>query len=57
MPVALPLILVTVTDQRHSPSSCQSLDQAQRELLAVVLDGPAALVDGPIQEELFSILP
>jgi len=57
MPMALSLILTAVTEQRHLPAPRELFHQAEREFLAVVLDSPTALVDGAIQEELFSILP
>jgi hypothetical protein len=55
MPMALRLILVAVAEERHSPSSGQSFDQAERELLAMVLNRSAALVDRAIQEKLLSV--
>jgi hypothetical protein len=57
MPVALLLILGAVAHQRHPAPSGELLHQAQRKLLAMVLNGSAALVDRAIKEKLLSILP
>ena len=53
VPVALLLILSTVAHQRDAAPSRELLHQAQRKLLAVVLDGSAALevIPGPIPPE------
>jgi hypothetical protein len=55
--VTLLLILGAVAHQRHLASSRELLHQAQRKLLAMVLNGSAALVDRAIKEKLPSILP
>jgi len=52
MPMALLLVLIAVAHQCHSPLLRQPLDQPKRELLAVILDGPATRVDGAVQEHL-----
>ena len=49
MPVALLLIFGAVAHQRHPAPSRELLDQAQRKLLAMVLNGSAALVDRAIK--------
>ncbi len=49
MPVALLLILGAVAHQCHRAPSRELLHQAQRKLLAMVLDGSAALVDRAIK--------
>ena len=49
MSVALSLIFGAVAHQRHPAPSRELLDQAQRKLLAMVLNGSAALVDGAIK--------
>src|SRR5437588_9019517 len=49
MPVALSLILIAVTQQCHPASVRELLHQAERELLAVVLNRSVALVDRAIQ--------
>jgi hypothetical protein len=53
--MAPPLIFGTVAHQRHSAASCELLYQPQRKLLAMVLDGSAALVDRAVQKQLLSI--
>jgi hypothetical protein len=57
MPVALLLIVGAVAHQRHSAPSRELLHQAQRKLLAMVLNGTAPLVDGPVKKKLLSVLP
>ena len=56
MPVALCLIFGTVAEERNATCGSELLDEAQRELLAVVLDGSAALVDRAIKVLLLLIL-
>jgi hypothetical protein len=56
VPVALLLILGAVAHQRHLAPSRESPHQAQRKLLAMVLNGSAALVDRAIKEKPLSIL-
>jgi hypothetical protein len=56
VPVALLLILGAVAHQRDSAPSRELLHQAQRKLLAMILNGSAALVDRAIKEKLLSIL-
>src|ERR1700681_248944 len=55
VPVALLLILGAVAHQRHPAPSRELLHQTQRKLLAMVLNGSAALVDRTIEEQLLSI--
>ena len=55
--MALLLIFIAVTEQRHPASLCELLHQTEGELLAVVLNRSAALIDWAIQEKLPSILP
>src|SRR5947207_4682091 len=52
VPVALLLIVSTVAHQRDAASSRKLLHQAERKLLAMVLDGSAALVDRAIEIQL-----
>jgi hypothetical protein len=47
--VALCLVFGAVAEERHATRGSELLDEAQRELLAVVLDGSAALVDRAIK--------
>ncbi len=47
--MALCLIFRAVAEERHASRCGELLDEAQRELLAVVLDGSAALVDRAIK--------
>ena len=47
MPVAVGLVFITVTHQRDAASSAKRLEQAQRELLPVVLNYEIASVDAP----------
>ena len=54
--MTLQLILGAVAHQRHPTSSCELLYQAQRKLLAMVLNDSAPLVDRPIKEKLISVL-
>jgi hypothetical protein len=56
VPVTLLLILVAVTHQRHPPLSCKLSYQAQRKLLAMVLNDSAAPIERPIKELFISIL-
>lgn len=56
VPMTLRLILVAVAHQRHRTAARELLQQAQRRLLAMVLDGPAALIDRAIEKELRSVL-
>ena len=56
VPMTLNLILGTVAQKGHPTPSGQLFHQAQRKLLAMVLNGSAALVDRAIKEKLFSIL-
>jgi hypothetical protein len=57
VPVALLLILGAVAHQRHPAPARELLHEAERKLLAMVLNGSAALVDWAIKEKLLSILP
>jgi hypothetical protein len=54
--VALCLIFGAVAEECHATRCSELLDEPQRELLAVVLNGSAALVDRAIKEQLLSIL-
>jgi hypothetical protein len=47
--VALCLIFGAVAQERHATRSSELLDEAQRELLPVILNGSAALVDRAIK--------
>jgi len=47
--VALCLIFRAVAEERHATRGSELLHQAQRELLAMILDGSAALVDRAIK--------
>jgi len=47
--VAPCLIFGTVAEKRNATCDSELLDEAQRELLAVVLDGSAALIDRAIK--------
>ena len=48
--MTLRLILGAVTHQRDAAGAREFLDETQRELLAMILDGSAARVDGAGQE-------
>jgi hypothetical protein len=50
------LIFFAVTQECHPTPTRELLDQAQRKLLSMVLNRPAALVDRAIKEKLGSIL-
>jgi precorrin-4 methylase len=54
--MTLQLILGEVAHQRHPAPSRESLHQAQRKLLTMVLYGSATLVDRAVKKKLLSIL-
>ena len=54
--MALRLLLRTVAHECYATATAEPLDEAQRELLAVILDGPAARIDGPVHEQLAPVL-
>src|SRR5882672_6213688 len=56
MPVAPPLVLGAVAQKRHVLALREPLDQAQRELLAMILDGTAPLVDRAVEKKLGPVL-
>ena len=47
--MTLCLIFGAVAQERHATRGSELLEEAQRELLTVVLDGSAALVDRAIK--------
>ena len=47
--MALCLLFGAVAEERHATGGSELLDEAQRELLAVVPDGSATLVDRAIK--------
>ena len=53
--VTVLLILGALTHQRDVPATCKPLDESQRELLPVILDGQAARIDRPIHEQFGSV--
>src|SRR5437016_10448831 len=55
MPVAMLFVLLAMAQQRHRPPAAELLDEAQRELLAVVLDRPVALIDAAAVGELLAV--
>src|SRR5262245_49048869 len=57
MAMTLLLVLGAVAEQRHVAAPCQLLDQPQRELLAVVLDGGVVAIDCAVGAKLASIPP
>src|SRR6059058_4358257 len=50
MPVAMLFVLLAMAQQRHRPPAAELLAEAQRELLAVVLDRPVALIAAALRE-------
>src|SRR5919201_2401052 len=54
--VALRLIFRAVAHQRHAAAAREPLDEAQRELLSVVLDRAAPRVHRAVHEQLATIL-
>jgi hypothetical protein len=55
VPVAVKLILVAVTEQRHRPAFAKRLEKPQGELLAVVFDCRISLIDGSALAQLVAI--
>src|SRR5262245_49877959 len=55
VPVALPLVVGAMAHERDGPRSAQLLEQAERELLAVILDRAAARIDEAAHEQLAAI--
>src|SRR5262245_48454573 len=53
--MAMPLVLGAVTHDRHGSSPGEKAEQAEGELLPVVLDRAASSVDRPVHEELGAI--
>src|SRR5262245_27560968 len=51
MAVTLLLVFGAVTHERNVPFAGKLLDEAQRELLAVVLDRPALTVDRAVEKQ------
>ncbi len=47
------LLFRAVTKESHSSALSEMLEQAQRELLAVILDLPVVVVDGAAFAQLF----
>jgi hypothetical protein len=54
--MAVRFVFGAVTHQRHGLSPAQLLDQPERELLPVILDGPAPRVNGTVHEQLAAVL-
>ena len=53
--VTVLLVFGALTHQRDVPAMCEPLDEPQRELLPVILDGPTARIDRPIHEQFGSV--
>ena len=54
--MALWLLFPAMAHQRDVPCRGEPFDQAERELLPMVLDGPAASIHGPVHEQLSAVL-
>ncbi len=55
--MAVPLVLRAMAHERDGTNAPQALEKPESELLAVVLNGPAARVDWTVHEQLPPILP